>query len=199
MIAKTEEEKIEELIEAIREGKRIKDIESLIKEILDINQKDKDGNTALTEAAAYGHAEYVKILLEHGAKIDEKNNNNNRNNGGNTALIEAAARGHVKCVEILLKKGADVNQANNDRDTALIMVAANRHAECVKILQVYGTKVLTDEKVTVDSTEHVKIIENNINQSGILSSFGRFFVTLIFPIGLIGIFFKNFREWYSVL
>ena len=71
------------LIEASRKG----DV-ALVYQILeqgdaDINQTDKDGETALTIAAENGHETIVKHLVEKGAEI------NHQNKKGSTGLIIA--------------------------------------------------------------------------------------------------------------
>ena len=75
-----------------------------------IDEKDKDGNTALLLAAANGHLPVVQWLLkEGGARIDEKNN---------MAIPRCCwqpADGHLPVVQWLLKEGgARIDEKNND-------------------------------------------------------------------------------------
>lgn len=69
----------------------------------DINVQNRDGYTALMEAAHHGHIDIVRTLVEAKAKVDV------RNNRLDTALTEAAAIGHSEIVQILLAAGANVN------------------------------------------------------------------------------------------
>jgi len=62
----------EELCRAAWDGdlKRVKKI--LSGGNVDVNEKDKYGNTALIRASKWGHIEVVKYLLENGANVNEK-------------------------------------------------------------------------------------------------------------------------------
>lgn len=59
------------------------------------------GDTPLMSAAWKGLDSVVKLLIEKGASVNE------RNGHGQTALILAALEGKTKVVKILLEKGAD--------------------------------------------------------------------------------------------
>jgi len=67
---------------------------------IDINAQDEDtGNTALHEAAAKGHVEVTKMLLEHGAQVHIQNKDKCR-------PLHIAINSHKKnrtCIEIILK------------------------------------------------------------------------------------------------
>ena len=58
--------------------------EKLLAAGLNVNLKDRDGDTALAYAASWGHIEVVKTLLAHGADV------NNRNDRNQTPLVWAA-------------------------------------------------------------------------------------------------------------
>ena len=68
---------------------------------VDINHQDKEGWTALMEAAHNGHEAIMKRLIKNGADI------NIQNNEGLTAFALAIIKGHEKIVKCLFKKGAD--------------------------------------------------------------------------------------------
>ena len=84
----------------------------------DVNMKNKDGDTALKQAAYGGCTETCKLLLENGADVNAKNNY------GETALAHAARIGYPETCALLIGKGADVNAKANDGTTALMEVAA---------------------------------------------------------------------------
>jgi hypothetical protein len=67
---------------------------------VDVNGIDDHGNTALIQAARFGHDEVVTALLI--AKADVKI----KNDEGNTALMLAAEGGHDETVRALTKAGA---------------------------------------------------------------------------------------------
>jgi ankyrin repeat protein len=67
---------------------------------VDVNGIDEQGNTALIQAARFGHDEVVSALLI--AKADVKI----KNNEGKTALTLAAEGGHDQTVAVLTQAGA---------------------------------------------------------------------------------------------
>jgi ankyrin repeat protein len=67
---------------------------------VDVNGIDDHGNTALIQAARYGHDEVVTTLLI--AKADVKI----KNNEGKTALMLASEGGHDETVRVLTQAGA---------------------------------------------------------------------------------------------
>ena len=98
--------------------------------------------TTLLLAAATGHIEYVKLLLDHGAI-----NANVTDSNGQTALFAAAGNGHVEVVQILLDCGADVNLTDNSGQTALFNAAKWGHVAVVRLLLDRGADVnLTDNR-----------------------------------------------------
>ncbi|CAO2600778.1 Photoreceptor ankyrin repeat protein [Lemmus lemmus] len=75
---------------------------------LDVNQQDKDGNTALMSAAQAGHMPLVTLLLNYFAGLDLER----RDQRGLTALMKAAIRDRSECVVALLMAGADLNSVD---------------------------------------------------------------------------------------
>ena len=67
---------------------------------VDVNGIDDQGNTALMQAARFGHDDAVRALLI--AKADVKI----KNNEGKTALMLAAEAGHDETVAVLTQAGA---------------------------------------------------------------------------------------------
>uniref|UniRef100_A0A8C5L128 Ankyrin repeat domain 33 n=1 Tax=Jaculus jaculus TaxID=51337 RepID=A0A8C5L128_JACJA len=72
---------------------------------LDVNQQDKDGNTALMLAAQAGHTPLVSLLINYFAGLDL----DRRDRGGLTALMKAAVLDRSECVAALLMAGADLS------------------------------------------------------------------------------------------
>jgi len=81
-----------------------------------LDGRDRIGRTALTEAAAAGCLEGVRILLDHGAAVDRRGgewsfpNHTARERmfePGVTALWIAAARGDLDMVKFLISRGAE--------------------------------------------------------------------------------------------
>ena len=73
----------------------------------------KGGTTALMWAAANGHGDCVRALLDWGAEV------NKANSDGNTALHCASKRGELQCVRLLAEGGADQALRNAQGKTAL--------------------------------------------------------------------------------
>ncbi|NXH15896.1 PANKY protein, partial [Bucco capensis] len=68
---------------------------------LNVNQQDKDGNTALMMAAQAGHITIVNYLLNYYPCLDVEQ----RDPRGLTALMKAAVQGRRDCVTALLLAG----------------------------------------------------------------------------------------------
>jgi len=62
---------------------------------VDVNGVDADGNTALIEAARFGHDDVITALLVARANVNAKNKQ------GKTALMLASEGGHDECVRLL--------------------------------------------------------------------------------------------------
>ncbi|XP_069662287.1 photoreceptor ankyrin repeat protein isoform X1 [Haliaeetus albicilla] len=71
---------------------------------INVNQQDKDGNTALMMAAQAGHITIVNYLLNYYPALEV----DKRDPRGLTALMKAAVQGRHDCVAALLLAGADL-------------------------------------------------------------------------------------------
>jgi len=97
------------LISACYSGK-IDLVKSLLAAQVDINQQNKDGNTALIIATQAKHYHIVKLLLEAGADINKYNRKNQ------TAFICSLnkSKHKPKITRLLLKAGANPNDLINN-------------------------------------------------------------------------------------
>ena len=134
---------------AVRRG-QIKAGKLLMDKGADVNAKDAKGFTVLQFAAAGGHREVVKALIDRGAKvnlaaaacigdldqvrrlINEGINVNERGPSGETPIIAAATGGNPEVVKLLLEGRTDVTPET--LQTALFVSASHGHAEVVKLL-----------------------------------------------------------------
>lgn len=121
-------------------GKKLQDVvEMLINNNISINDKDKDGNTAMHYACESRNLELVKLLLQHNAVINEKNK------FGFTPLMHAVESlfrpVNTQIVNLLINHGADINAQNNDGNTALIIAAGNLDLKTVKLLLKHNADV----------------------------------------------------------
>src|SRR4051812_41260445 len=90
---------------------------SLLASGKDINGQ-KTGWTPLMIAAAEGHTDIVKLLLEKGADA------NARNSYGRTSLMFASSYGFTQIAELLIRAGADVNAIPTDKIRVPALIAA---------------------------------------------------------------------------
>ncbi|CZT09569.1 uncharacterized protein RCO7_03690 [Rhynchosporium graminicola] len=113
-----------------------------VTELLDkgvfIDKEDIRSNTALYHAAQNGHTEITELLLERGAKIDQKSFFD-----GWTPLKIAAKKGHLSVVRLLLKYGADINENTGPAGNALQMAAEGGDLRLVTTLVECGADVNT--------------------------------------------------------
>ncbi|KAK3711278.1 hypothetical protein RRG08_000997 [Elysia crispata] len=85
--------------------------------------------------AKKGHANIARNLLEHGAKVDDANEN------GTTALMLASISGEITVVEALLQNGADIDAKDGRGWTALNHAFQKGHLHVVKYLCDHGASV----------------------------------------------------------
>jgi ankyrin repeat protein len=132
-LAPTVQERIEQdkLIEAFANGKKIQltpggpavsaaDFADFYGQS---GKKDGGGLTPLVFAAREGCLECVKVLVDSGAKVNEKTNY------GWTALLTATQNRHYQIAAYLLAHGADPNIANNGGWSPLYLATDNRNIE----------------------------------------------------------------------
>ena len=123
---------------ACRDGDRLDNIKTLIKQGADIHQIDNDGWTALHCAAKHAKSEIIEYLLSLGMKV------NMVSNSGRTPLMCACRDGdRLDNIKTLIKQGADIHQIDNDVWTALHYAATHAKSEIVEYLLSLGLKVNT--------------------------------------------------------
>ena len=74
----------------------LQELQQLISEGANVNEKNNYGNTPLHYACIHNHLEIVKELIIHNANVNEKNNN------GYTALHKASQWGKLEIVKELI-------------------------------------------------------------------------------------------------
>ncbi len=114
------------LMIAIKEGNDAA-AKLLIKCGADPNIEGKDGNTALTLAAAYDQWRVIKELIASGADIYYRNKDGN-------ALNRAAGFGLKRTVPMLVSAGLNINSTNSRGQTPLAQAAESGHTDTVKYL-----------------------------------------------------------------
>ena len=91
----------------------LSEIEALIKQGANVNQKNRDGDSPSKIAFMCGKQNVVKYLLKNGADINQKDRH------GNALLHLAAMEDNEEMITYLLEQGADINQENNYGQTPL--------------------------------------------------------------------------------
>ncbi|KAK0107435.1 Ankyrin repeat domain-containing protein 16 [Cadophora gregata f. sp. sojae] len=104
--------------------------EFLIERGCDVNIRTSYGDeyTPLHNAAGYGNAETVNILISAGAEIEA------RNFDGRRPLHMASFKGKDECARELLKAGADIEAVDDSSWTPLHFAANYGHLQVVEVL-----------------------------------------------------------------
>ncbi|XP_076171863.1 tonsoku-like protein isoform X2 [Ptiloglossa arizonensis] len=94
----------------------VEDVEKLLTNGHPMNIKDNFGWTPLHEAANHGHVEIAKLLLQHGANVNDVGSIMCQ---GVTPLHDAASCGNLSMMRLLIEYGANVELIANENDTVL--------------------------------------------------------------------------------
>ena len=120
------------LMKAISGG-RVKEVKRLVKsDNVNINLGDNGFGTLLKRAADRGNVEIIEILLDHGARI------NQRDAKCFTPLMNAVRAERPAAVKILLKRGADISlevKMETENLTALDLAKLTSNQEIIDILE----------------------------------------------------------------
>ena len=103
---------------------------------ININEKDKDGFTALMVAVKIkAPIEIIETLLSEGADI------NAEDDWAYTALDHAVENNYVEAAKLFIEKGADVNRKAGYNRTALMIAAESNSADSIKLLLDKGAEI----------------------------------------------------------
>jgi ankyrin repeat protein len=99
---------------------------------IDLDQQDKDGRGAISQAAARGHIRIVRMLADKGADLEL------RSAAGNSLLMLAVLAEDPEIVDFLLTRRVDVNARNKLGNTALMLAAARAQDHVIERLIAAG-------------------------------------------------------------
>ncbi|KAL3440159.1 ankyrin repeat-containing domain protein [Aspergillus insuetus] len=107
----------------------------LLEQRIPLNSARREGHTALSLAAKFGHEEIVQLLIAHGADIETKCDDS-RPMGGHTPLWFAAGEGHAHIITILLDAGASTagGEEVDGRLMPLSVASVRGHEDVVRVL-----------------------------------------------------------------
>ncbi|KDO31978.1 hypothetical protein SPRG_03194 [Saprolegnia parasitica CBS 223.65] len=117
--------------------------------------------TPLHEAALYGHADVVAVLLAHGALVASHTTR------GRTPLMYAARGGHLDVLDLLLAAGANINDQSETGLTALYEAAKHGRADAVRRLLSHGANVHASSH-TRHTPLHIAIGEGHVEVADLL-------------------------------
>lgn len=146
------------VVKAAREGS-VKDMNAAMVAGEPATKRAADGTPVLVLAVAARSLDVVTILIENGARPDDKSRDET------TALTLAATNGDYAIVAYLLDNKASVDVPGSLRETALIKATRGRHPEVVRLLIERGADI---EETDSSGATALDIAERN-NQTAIIA------------------------------
>ena len=110
-------------------------IDSLVKEGVDINQQNKNGETPMYAAARNGDPQVITLLKSLGAAVDTPDED------GATPVYIAAYEGNVEAIIALNAAAADMNKPDNCNHAPVYAAALNGHAKAIAALKASGANI----------------------------------------------------------
>jgi ankyrin repeat protein len=134
------EEKNKQLLDAIK-SRCILRVRALIDLGVDLNAKDKDGDTVLIWVLKCFEKEIAELLIDKGA------NPNIQNRRGDTLLIWTIRYGNkLETIELLIDKGVDLNIQNEAGQTALMVAIDGDRDKAAELLIRKGANLNIQDK-----------------------------------------------------
>ncbi len=120
-------------------------VAAMLEKGVPVDVRDDDGmpwdQTALMYAAANGHIDLVRLLIDKGANVLAKDKAPPGEGGGRQAIHYAARGKWVEVIAALLKAGANPNALDKEGETPLTKAIANGNVEVARFLLGHGADV----------------------------------------------------------
>ena len=107
---------------------------------VDVNVKNKNGQTPLHRSVSYDCREIINLLVANGADVNEKAKY------GGTPLMYAASNGNKEIAELLIAAGAEVNANDGRGSTPLDNAIYAKKTEVADLLRKHGGKTAKELK-----------------------------------------------------
>jgi ankyrin repeat protein len=110
----------------------------VVESLQDVNAWGFDScETPLLVASREGHSQVARVLLEHGANVESRNES-----GPDWSPLERATKnGHVEVIKVLLEHGADVMTLETNGETPLHLALAYGQPAAARVLLEHGADV----------------------------------------------------------
>jgi len=105
-----------------------------------VDERDRDGRTALMNVAFGGHKAIAEVLVANGADVNAEGRD------GTTALMIAVLDGNNEITEYLIANGAKVNVADSSGKTVLMMAVRSGRPQIVGLVIENGADVNAKDK-----------------------------------------------------
>ncbi|XP_069700269.1 26S proteasome non-ATPase regulatory subunit 10-like [Periplaneta americana] len=115
------------------------------------------GFTPIQAAAAHGHLDMCRFLIESGANV-----NTYDSLAGLSPLLAAAGKNYLDIATLLLDAGANVNAKNKFNKTPLHIAAQKGHLEICRLLIERGAEVNTRDR-DLNTALHIAALRNHLD------------------------------------
>ncbi|XP_058667592.1 ankyrin repeat and death domain-containing protein 1A isoform X2 [Ammospiza caudacuta] len=133
-------------------------MEELIRRGVDIKAKNNAERSALHWAAGAGSVDAVRLLLDHGAPVDDEDSVQRplslacAAHFGMNALLLSAWFGHLRVLQILVNAGAKINRVNRNGRNLLHCAAQRGHIQVMEFIMEDLEDMCVDETDKMDRT-----------------------------------------------
>lgn len=118
----------------------------LLSKGINVNTRDKYGNTALHKAVQGGQTEMVELLLQNHAHV------NTTSEDGFLPLHDAVGNAYSTIIMMLLDNGADINAKSKNGNTALLIASKVKNKDIIRLLLEANSNIQKQGSLTMQSS-----------------------------------------------